>query len=1040
MNAIIKAYTLSECMDAMAEYVEAYEKTGGVNLVFCEDRLTLIAERAVVKRLGGTFSTSISTFTRFLKTDAKTVTKQGSVMIVGEVMTALQRENKLKCFTTLSGIGNNARCIYETLAQFSASAITPSLLKSALGNMPEDSLQRKISDLALVYEGYQSALQERACLDESAYLSLLPARIRKEGVLKGVNVFFLCYTSFTKQAQELIRAVLETADNVVGVFCAGEEDLYTNGAVNTFERVCNEYGGAKILPLGQPLDGTAEGLRQCLFNPETPEKKTVTDKIHVFEADDKTSEAEFVATKIRRVMQENTGMRYRDIAVLTPDVPAYSLALKKAFAEYKIPYFIDEKRSLKSHPLSRFLLDCFRVVKEKYSPSSVQSLTQNFFFGESDEYRNYLLKYANYRYGAKRPIKTDEAVVSAYDYKALDSGRERFLSATGKIKAEGHGREYCEIVRMILRNFDADEKLKALEDSAYDLAQKGYLEQIGGALNAVLVEAEALMGDKKMTATEFATVLEDGLGATEISLIPLKADAVFIGDITDSRIEKVRVLFAMGMTDDVPKNAVDTAMISDAEIQRLGEVQAKLEPTVEEVNRRARECVALNLCTFLDGLYLSYPLKADGDEPQLSEIFRYIKDAFVGADHHAIQKQKGVADADFAFACSAYTPAVRNLLTEKNLFEKKRVNEKIKYSSLVSALDKLGVWKDGEFIKEGGHVSIERGEALFFHAGKTSPTSLEGYFVCPFKNFAQRGLAVKERDETTVVSVDTGNFVHQLLQEITPKIETLSSEEDMRAFALVKGEELLKKSAYAMQQDVDSGVYFSENLVKEGAEIAVAVYRQIKGSDFKVEQLEGYVDGGFFHGKVDRFDGTEKYVRVVDYKTGRIDDSANSYYVGKKIQLQLYASALKGERIPAGVFYFPAVVDYGEGDYRERFRMQGFMNGDEDALRTGDKSITETEKSEFFPTSLKPSASTKRVMDGETFRDFLDYAVLVARRGEKELKEGFIAPSPYDKACQYCKYGGMCGFDKELCKPRKEATIDPKTIANIAKEERDGED
>ncbi len=1039
MNAIIKAYTLSECMEAMAEQVERYEKAGGVNLVFCEDRLTLIAERAVVRRLGGTFSTSVSTFTRFLKADAKTVTKQGSVMMVGEVMTALQREEKLQCFKTLSGVGNNARCIYETLAQFSASAITPSTLKRVSEELPEDTLKRKVCDLALIYEGYKSALKEKAYLDESEYLSLLPARIRKEGLLKGVNVFFLCYTSFTKQAQELIRAVLETADNVVGVFCAGEEDLYTNGAVETFARVCEEYQPPKILDFGQALDGVAEVVRKCLFNPESAEKRTVTDKIHIFEAEDKTDEAEYVATKIRRLVQQK-GVRYRDVAVLTPDVSAYSLALKKAFSEYKIPYFIDEKRSLKSHPLCRFLLDCFRVVKEKYSSSSVQSLTQNFFFGESDEYRNYLLKYANYRFGAKRNIKTDEAVLSAYRLDALESGRERFLKATGRIKAEGLGREYCNIVRKILEDFDAEKKLEELEESAFDLAQKGYLEQIGKALDAVLLEAEALTGDKTLSAAEFSAILEDGLSATEISLIPLKADAVFVGDITDSRIEKVHALFAMGMTDDVPKTAVDTAMISDVEIRRLGEVQAKLEPTVEEVNRRARECVGLNLCTFLDGLYLSYPLKADGDEPAISEIFSYLKDAFLGADGGELKKRKTLSIGDFAYACSAPTPAVRNLLTEKNNFEKKRTNEKKKYSSLHVALERLGKWQDdGEINEDGGQVSIERGEELFFRDGKTSPTSLEGYFTCPFKNFAQRGLGLKERDETTVLSVDTGNFVHDLLENVTPMVEKFATEDEMRAYALEKGTELLKKSAYAMQQDVDSGVYFADSLVKEGAEIAVAMFRQVKNSDFKIEKVEERVDGGFFHGKVDRMDGTDKFVRVVDYKTGRIDDTANSYYVGKKIQLQLYASALKGERAPVGVLYFPAVVDYGEGDYRERFRMQGFLSGDEDALRAGDKSITEEKTSEFFPASLKPSASTKRVMDGETFRDFLDYSVLVARGGEREMKEGFIAPSPYDGACAYCKFGGMCGFDKELCLPRKEKTIDPKTIAEIAKEKRDGE-
>ena len=46
MIAVLNAYTLSECMEIMAEYAAAYESRGGRNLIFCEDRLTLIAEQA----------------------------------------------------------------------------------------------------------------------------------------------------------------------------------------------------------------------------------------------------------------------------------------------------------------------------------------------------------------------------------------------------------------------------------------------------------------------------------------------------------------------------------------------------------------------------------------------------------------------------------------------------------------------------------------------------------------------------------------------------------------------------------------------------------------------------------------------------------------------------------------------------------------------------------------------------------------------------------------------------------------------------------
>ena len=191
MNALLKAYTLSQCMEVMADYAQAYEAQGGVNLIFCEDRLTLIAERALLSRLGGTFRSSVSTFARFLQTEAKVITKQGSVMAVGEVMTRLQREGKLQCFTSLAGVGNNARCIYETLAQMSASEITPEVLKDGSEQLSDDILKKKIADLALIYEGYDEFLKEGGFVDESKYLSLLPKRLREEGVLKGVNVFFL---------------------------------------------------------------------------------------------------------------------------------------------------------------------------------------------------------------------------------------------------------------------------------------------------------------------------------------------------------------------------------------------------------------------------------------------------------------------------------------------------------------------------------------------------------------------------------------------------------------------------------------------------------------------------------------------------------------------------------------------------------------------------------------------------------------------------------------------------------------------------------
>lgn len=1039
MNELLTAYTLSECMEVMSRRAQQFEYAGGKNLIFCEDRLTLVAERALLARTGGSFFSSVSTFARFLKTDARAITKQGSVMAVGEVMTRLQRENALQCFTSTLGVGKNARCIYETLAQFSASEITPQKLRDSLALLPDDMLKKKIADLSKIYDGYLDFLAENAFLDESKYLALLPTRIRAEGLLKGYNVFFLCYNAFTAQAKETLRAAFETADNVIGVFCAGKEDVYTNRAVADFMEVCAEFGQPKCVNLGTPLGAEAEILRKSLFNPTCKRVDYTTQNIRVFEAGDKNAEAEYAAVKIRREMAETGVERYRDFAVLVPDVASYSLALKKAFEEFKIPYFIDEKKSLKQHPLSRFLLDCFRVVYENYSPSAVQALCSNVFFGDSDDYRNYLLKFANYRGGAKREIKKVDAVTEIYDVALLEDGRERLFKATNAIKSAKRGREFCAAVRGILREFGVEERLKDLEEKVVDLSQKGYLSQIYRALEGLLTEAEQLTGGKELTATEFAAILQDGLDATEISLIPLKTDAVFIGNITDSRIEKVRVLFAMGMTDEVPRSTVDTAIVSDKEIKRLAEIQTKLEPTVAEVNLRARESVCLNLCTFLDKLYVSYPLGADGSEPALSEIFRYIDGTFGRIEKGKklpVPRRKKYEDEDFVFRCSALTPALRQLLMERSEYQATGKDCRLEYGSLNVALEKLSVAEKEQYLRERkGHVRIEQGEKLFFKYGKISPTALESYFACPFAHFVEKGLKLTEREEAAVQAMDTGDFVHDLLEKTSLKAAEIETEEEMRAFAMEEGEKMLKQSLYSMQQDTESGVYFTEKLLKESTDVALAVYRQIKDSQFKVEMTEMEVDGEFFYGRVDRIDGTDDYVRIIDYKTGRIDDSIGAYYTGKKLQMQLYMYELKGERTPAAVLYFPAALDFAAED-EGRFRMKGFLNANQKALRCGDVHLTEDKKSEHFPAALVNSARTKRVMDESVFKDFIDYSVYVARGACKELKGGFIAATPYDKSCTYCKYGGMCGYSKDVVMPRKEESIEPATISKIVKKER----
>ncbi|MBQ8374785.1 MAG: exodeoxyribonuclease V subunit gamma [Clostridia bacterium] len=1055
MVKIVNAYTLSECLDAMGETVEKYEAMGQRNIVFCEDRLTLVAERALMRRLGGSFLTEVTTFSRFLQTDRKQLSRQGSVMKVGEIMLALQAEGLLKCFTSADSVAANAKCIYEQLAQFSASELTSGQLKENVENISDEdgALKNKMRDLALVYERYDEFLQTSGYLDEGKYLSLLPACIKATKGIERTNIFFLCYSSFTAQAMKTVSAAIDAAANVVGVFFAGEEEIYTNQAYARFAECANQKGKAYALNKGEPLDGEAEVLRRGFFSMSEvalagSEGRYRTDKVHIFAAPDKTGEAEFVAVNIKKLLMQDPEMRYRDFAVLTPSVEEYSLALKKAFREYSIPYSIDERISLKRHPLSKFILAVIETKQEKYTPAAVDRVLKNVFFGESDGYRNYLLKYSNYRGGAKRDLKFtkekrkagDEDVLPFFGGEEYLSGcRERLIGAVELFKTKATGVAYCEAVKALLTSFRAKETLDKLIESAEDEGTRSYLSQIEKNIRKVLDELCQIAGGKVLSLAEFAAVLEGGLEATEIAPNPLRLDAVFVGDLTDSRIERVEVLFALGMTDAVPRRSDDANLVTDRDKEKLKEIKTVLEPMVEEVNGRSRESACLNLCTFTRGLYLTYPLGSNGENPALSDIFYYIKELFATKEGFPLTEEKNYSAADFAYRCGAVAPAARQLLCELNEYETQKIDERREFASLYAALSRRGELPKCFGVLDEGVKTIENAEELFFQRGVLSPSTLEGYFACPYKNFAERGLKLKEREETAVLATDTGNFIHALLERVTEKVREFDTEEAFANFANEVGRGLMNDGSAASQTDTAAGKYSQEKLLKEGVTVARAVYRQVQDSGFTEQRTEQTVSTADFYGKVDRVDESDKFVRVIDYKTGRIDATPVAYYTGQKLQMELYMSAVRGEKTPAGVLYFPASEDFRDSE-DGRFRMQGFLNGDSEALLCGDRNLTDENKSEYFEAKLTDNARLEKVMDGETFMQFLDYGIYLSRGAIKEIREGFIAPSPYKGSCDYCKFGGMCGFHKEVHAVRSEERITPKKIAAIAKAHKEGED
>ena len=1016
MLKLIEAPTLDDALSALSERARKNETLSRKTLVFCEDRLTLLAERAVLKGTGGTFFSEVTTFKRFLSGAEHTLSKEGSVTVLSALIE--KHEGELNCFKK-----GAAQAVYETLAQLAASRVDAALLKES-AERTEGMLRLKLLDLGFLLERYGDFLKERNLLDENGYLALLPEKI-SSGALTDTDVFFFCFPSFTGQAREGLRAAFAGARSVTGVFLAGKENFYTNEAAGIFRAVAKEFGGAEEETLPCTAVKEAAVLRSVLFSPDAKEAPVPAKEITRFTAADETAEADTVAALVKKYVAE--GKRYRDLAVLVGGEEQF-LAVERAFSAHRIAYYADKKRAYSRHPFCRLVFSVLDAVADGVLPHEADDIASSAYFGKGDNYRNYLLKFGSYRGAYNREIKDGDAL-GGMDRGELVLCRKRMKDILALFRAKDRAAGYAESIRKLWELVDG-EKTTAKLAAGLDADEAEFLRI--DRLEKFLKETESLVGEEKFTAREFCTLLKNGLEALTVSVMPQCADAVFVGDITESKICRSPVLFCVGLTEDLPRVSQDTAVISDNEIDKLKTLGAEITPAIAQVNARAREALALNLCAFTEELYLSCSVQKNGDETQPSEIFSDVGQAF---------NCKDLPDL-FPYNCGEYGPALLSYFAMKGAVEgavhKDAVTLIERYSSLREVLMHGGhgwVAVDPDALEAGAvKPPVPEAGALYFK-GEFSPTLLETYFDCPYKSFAMRALYLSERDERGLFdAADAGTFVHTVLEHSALHFNEFADEKECEAFARADAETLAKTAQFAALSDTAAGTYAGTRLLEEATAVAVEAYRQLALSAFRVRAPEMKVKLPELNltGTADRVDKADSFVRVIDYKTGNIadKDSIAAYYTGRKLQLELYLNACAKEGVAAGAFYFPASSDFrSEKTAEGRFRMKGFYCKDPEIVKSMDPAREEGKKSAFFEVGERMDKS----MDRAVFNDFLTYSLLVSEQAEGEMKAGNVRPAPYHGACQYCKLKGACGF---VGTERRETNITCKEVAEIVRKTR----
>lgn len=202
-------------------------------------------------------------------------------------------------------------------------------------------------------------------------------------------------------------------------------------------------------------------------------------------------------------------------------------------------------------------------------------------------------------------------------------------------------------------------------------------------------------------------------------------------------------------------------------------------------------------------------------------------------------------------------------------------------------------------------------------------------------------------------------------------------------------------------------------------------------------------------GSIDRLDLYEEenrlYMKILDYKSGKVTFDLTKVYLGLELQLPLYL-AVAGERlekqypgkevIPAGILYSeigdPMVAVSGTEEPEEveqmlfeQFQLIGMVQQDEEVIRlfdenmTGDDGKPSVGNSDIIPVGYKRDGSltaASKAYSREAFSVVSSYVNQKSEEFGQEILNGNIEAKPYElsnttTSCTYCAYQRICPFD-----------------------------
>ena len=977
--------------------------------------------------------------------------ESGKAMLIFEAINEHQKE-----LNFLGKSLENIQTIITQITELKKHNISVESLENQVNNTEDKYLKAKLNDILILYRELEDKIPENF-VDENDLLSILSDKIEESHLFDNAIFFLDEFAGFTKQEYSVIEKINGIAKELYITICTDDlrvikspdaDIFYDNKqTVQTLSDIF-DFDKDKQIRLSNNYRFKTDELKHLeknIFDLPYSEYNKDVENLKIYLADNQYNEVEYVATNIIKLVR-NLNYKFSDIAVICNNIDTYSSLCKAIFDEYDIPVFIDDKKDITQNVLIKYLMAILEIYSKGFSYDAVFNYVKTGLVGVKNvnELENYCLKWG---IQGKKFYKDEWNFEK--DNNFVDEQKLIFEPLL-KLKDNLNKEKNAENISKILYNFLVEQLVNT--EGKIEFNQEN--EEAWNLIIDVLAEISNLFKDKKMSFDEYLKLLKTGMSTKELGQIPSGNDNVIVGDVSRSKTHKVRAVFIIGVNDGMfPSNSSAEGFLNDKDRENLKDNNFELAKGSRERMYAENFNIYKAFSTAEEKLFVSYSSSdTDGKPLRKSLIISKIERIF----------PKLKEDCELEDEVLTKKITFEKLLNNIDSDEWKEVlywYKKYEPEKLERALAGL------KYTNIPDNINEKNINKLYGSNLRTSVSKLENYMSCPFSYYLTYGLKLSEKDKLEIKPIDTGSFMHDVIDRF---FKTIMMDTSIRAngYENLDDEKIKSIIDEIINEKLQISNKFNQTakfriLVKRLEKVILIsikyILESLKNTEFEVfgteiafdskesakyPPIEMELENGkkvSIIGKIDRVDIAKmpdgKYMRIIDYKSSAKDIELNKFYAGLQLQLITYVDAMcKNEDVfPAGALYFTLLEpklgkkeltpEEIQKELQESFRMKGLVLADVNVIKAMDENL-ETGKSSKIPVTLDKSGeisySKSSTVTREEFERMQKYSTKLIKQISKQILSGDISVKPYydekskSTACKYCKYKTICQFDSKL--------------------------